>query len=44
MASQEGDRIEAQEKASVELQQEECCSLELQRILLLDLLLPEGAF
>jgi hypothetical protein len=42
MASQEGEGINAQEKAGVELQQEECCGLEFQRVLLLDLLLPDG--
>jgi hypothetical protein len=44
MASQGGDVIDAQEKASVDPQQEECCGLEFQRVLLLNLLLPKGRF
>jgi hypothetical protein len=31
MASQEGDEINTQEKAGVELQQEECCGFAFQR-------------
>lgn len=44
MASQEEEGINAQEKTSVELQNEEYCGLQFERVLLLDLLLPEGRF
>jgi len=42
MALQGRDRVNAKVKAGVEFQ--ECCGLEFQRVLLLDLLLPEGRF